>query len=65
MVEEDVEDALLLLDFKCDVLFLAVRDEMTFQSVDRGFGDNPKLVVVSHGVSVAIPVRSSLKGELD
>ncbi len=65
MVEENVENAVLLLDLKCDMLFLTVCDEMTFQSVERGLGGNPKLMVVSHGVSVASSVCCSLKGELD
>lgn len=65
MVEKDAQNAHLLLYFKCDLLFLSVCDEMAFQSVERGFGGNPKLEVVSHGASVASSVHGSPKGALD
>ncbi len=64
MVEEDVENALLLLDFKYDLLFLSVRDEVAFQSIERGLGGNPKLEVVSHGASVASSVSRSGSSEV-
>ncbi len=64
MVEEDAQNAHLLLYFKCDLLFLSVCDEMAFQSVERGLGGNPKVEVVSHGASVASSVSRSGLSEL-
>jgi hypothetical protein len=64
MIEENVEDAVPLLHFECDLLFVPAHDEMALQSIERGPGSNSKLMIILHGVSVASSVRRSRRREL-
>ena len=58
MVEEDIQETLLPLHFECDLLLLSVQDETALQSVERGDGRDSKLMIVLHGVSLAISQAS-------
>jgi hypothetical protein len=56
-LKQDIQDAVLLLDFKAGVFFLFTLNEMPLQGVEGGLGQAAELLFIDHGPSVARRTR--------
>jgi hypothetical protein len=56
-LKQDIQDAVLLLDFKAGVFFLFPLNEMPLEGVEGGLGQAAELLFIDHGPSVARRTR--------